>query len=188
MLPIPQIQINQQYGQLGINADLGTFDMQQPRPTMEITTTRPKLEQQTTPGLMTIDQSKAWDAMAIGPHLEVMNRIYSQAKDIALQGVARIVQEGNRLADILHGNAIADIAANYKFEFSEFDFAGPSSFLNVSTRYIPAHTDLEVQDGSIQMNTQVNKPQVNYNRGKLDIYMLQYPKVVITPPQIDLKR
>lgn len=67
MISMPQIQIHQEYARLGIDADLGTLDIKQPRATFEITTERPKLEVHSEQGVLYIDSSKAWDALGHGP-------------------------------------------------------------------------------------------------------------------------
>jgi hypothetical protein len=112
MISMPTIQIQQRYAQIGIDADLGAFHISQPIATFEINTTPAKLDAQYRQGTLRIDQSKAWDALAVGSNLNLMQRIYSEAKNIALQGTARIVENGNRMAAIQNDtNAFAEIAA-----------------------------------------------------------------------------
>lgn len=188
MLPLPTIQIHQQPALIGIDADLGKQNLRQPRATFEITTTRPQQEIRQPRGELKIDQSKAWDALARTPILETMNRIYSQAKDVALQGIARIVENGDKLAAIhLNTNPIADIAQQLTFERPEMSFAGPASFDNVDISYTARKAEIQVTDGKVNLNTHPNFPEHNYERGKLDIYMRQFQSVEITPPQIDVK-
>lgn len=187
-LPIPQIQIRQQYAQLGIKADPGLLDIKQPQATFELTTERPKLEIHSEKGALYIDSSKAWDALGHGPALETMNKIYSIAHEVAMQGIAKIVEDGNRLAAIHEGgNAIAEIAKEKGAEFFEFEFMGDASVNNVDVHFEPGKLDIQVEEGKVMLNTHPNPPEINYTRGKLDIYMMQYAKVEITPPQIDMK-
>lgn len=188
MISMPQIQIHQEYARLGIDADLGTLDIKQPRATFEITTERPKLEVHSEQGVLYIDSSKAWDALGHGPALQTMSKIYSRAREVALQGIAKTVEDGNRLAAIhLGGNAIAQISKEKGADFFEFEFMGEASMDNVDLNYVPATVDVRFQEGRTHLNTHPNAPEINYNRGKLDIYMLQYPKIEITPPQINIK-
>ncbi|MDQ0902945.1 DUF6470 family protein [Paenibacillus sp. V4I7] len=188
MSSIPQLQIRQQPALIGIDADLGTQDIRQPKATYEMKTDRPQLEIHQEPGDLQIDQSRAWDALGMGPILEAMSRIYTQSKDVALQGIARIVENGNRMAAIhLHGNPIADIAKQLTFEHPEFDYYGEASFDNVDITYTPFKAEINVIEGKINVNAQINQPEITYNRGKLDIYVRQYAKVEYIPPQIDFK-
>ncbi|WNR44693.1 DUF6470 family protein [Paenibacillus roseipurpureus] len=188
MTIIPQLQIHQQPALIGIDADLGTLEMKQPRPTYEMQVDRPKQEIRQPRGELEIDQSRAWDALGEGPILEAMNRIYSQCKNVALQGIARIVENGNRMAAIHEpGNAIAEIAHQLVFDHQEFDYYGEASYDNVDITYMAHKPEITVTEGKVNVNTHVNPPEVDYNRGKLDIYMRQYPSIEITPPQIDFK-
>jgi hypothetical protein len=187
-MSIPQIQIRQQPALLAIDADLGTQDIKQPAPTYEMSTERPKLEIRQPRGELKIDQSRAWDALGQGPILEAMNRIYSGSKNVALQGLARIVENGNRLGDLRYrGNPIADMAEQVRFERLELDYYGEASYDNVDIHYTAHKPEISVEEGKIHVNVHVNPPEINYNRGKLDIYMKQYQKIEITFPEIDLK-
>lgn len=192
MIPkqLPIVKIDQKYAKLGIDADLGTQSIKQPRPTMEMHVERPKQTIEQPRGQLTIDQSKAWDAMARGGNLLVMHRIYSQAREIAMQGIAKIVENGNRLAAIHEGgNPLADIASQTRVSFSEYQIAGPASFLNVQIRFDRQPPIIRAEDGKVHMNTRINPVQHSYKRGKLVFSMLQYPSVTFTPPdpQVDVR-
>lgn len=185
---IPQIQILKQSGILGIDADLGQQDIRQPKATFEIATTPPKLNIHAENGTLTIDSSRAYEALGRGPVLETLNKIYSQAKNVALQGIAKIVENGNRMAQISNpANAFAEIAGNQALDFFEFEFMGDASVNNVVVHYRPGKLYIQVEEGKVDLNTHPNPPEINYTRGKLDIYMMQYPKIEIIPPQIDIK-
>ncbi|MGG1552425.1 MULTISPECIES: DUF6470 family protein [Paenibacillus] len=188
MPSIPQIQISQQPALIGIDADLGTQDIKQPRPTYEMQVERPKQDIRQPRGDLDIDQSKAWDALGQGPILQAMSRIYSQCHEIAMQGIARRVEDGNRMWAIhLGGNPIAEIAKELSISRPQFDYYGEASYDNVDITYTANKAEINVVDGKVNVNARVNPPEIEYNRGKLDIYMRQYPKVEITPPQIDFK-
>ncbi|MDQ1911279.1 DUF6470 family protein [Paenibacillus sp. GD4] len=186
MVTFPQIQIRQQYAKLGMDADHAVIEQQQPKATYEMKRIPSQLDMKQPIGELTIDQSKAWDAYGKGGILTTMNRIYSQAESIALQGIARRVEQGNRLADIASKrNAIAENAKDLFFTFPEFDYAGPASYDNVDITYQARKPEIQVTDGRIDVNTHPNKPELSFQRGKLDMYMLQYASVEITPPAID---
>jgi hypothetical protein len=184
---IPQIHFSQQPARLGIDADLGKQDIKQPRAEYEMTTERPKVELHSPAGELFIDSSKAWDAMGLGGNLESMLRIYTNAKQIAIDGVTRRVLEGNRMAAIhTHENAIKEIAKNPP-QGNGFDTLGEASYLNVREQYIAHPVEVNYIQGKVNITTHPNAPQIEYNRGKLDIYMAKWPSIEFTPPQIDLK-
>ncbi|ULL20134.1 hypothetical protein DVH26_36640 [Paenibacillus sp. H1-7] len=149
---------------------------------------QPRLQMESPRGDMQIDQSRAWDALCRGGHLGTMNKIYSEARNIALQGIAKIVERGNSLGNIAAGgNPIVENAKQLFTERTEYNIAGLATSDNVDIHYTAQRPQIEVIGGSIEVNARVNKPELNVIRGKLDIYMLQYPKVEITPPQLDLR-
>ncbi|WP_409343775.1 DUF6470 family protein [Paenibacillus sp. MBLB4367] len=186
MVITPQIQIRQQPALLGIDADLGKQDIVQPRATFEMTTERPQQDIRQPRGDLDIDQSRSWDALGVGGVLQTMSRIYSKAPEIALQAIARIAQDGDRMAKIhIKSDAFKELAQNIRLEFGNFDVVPPTEYDNVDITYTANKADINVTDGRVNLNTQPNRPEISYNRGKLDIYMMQYPKVEITPPSID---
>lgn len=183
---IPQIQIYQQSAKIAFDADLGTWDMKQPRATVEQRTTPPRLEIHSPSGELSIDQSKARDALGIGGHLEATHRIYSQMRQIAMEGIARRVQEGSRLAAIhIDANPFAEIARTNAFRRSELQYTGPASYDNVELEYRAHPPEIQFIEGRVDRDVQVNHPILHYTRGKLDIYMQQYAKVTIIPPELD---
>lgn len=185
-MQIPQIQIHLQHAKLYIDADIGKQHIEQPQATVDMEQIKPEQHFHTTKGRLEVNQDRAWDALALGNSLETMSKIYSMASNIALQGIARIVQKGDQMASIhLGGNPIAQMAQDWKRSFPEFDFVGEASFDNVDLHYTPSELSIDTTPGRVNMNVQVNKPILEYERGKLDIYMSQYPKVEITPPQIE---
>ncbi|MEV5029663.1 DUF6470 family protein [Paenibacillus sp. LPE1-1-1.1] len=185
-MQIPQIQIRQTPAILSIDADNGMQSLEQPQATVEMEQVRPEQHFTTTRSRLEINQDRAWDALGLGGNLETMSKIYSMASDMALRGLARIVEQGNRMADIhLGGNPIAEMARDWQRTFPEFDFSGEASYDNVDVSYTPAEVSIETTPGRVELNVQVNRPIHQYERGKLDIYMSQYSKVEIIPPQID---
>lgn len=189
MAGIPSIQIRLQNAQIGIETTKGRLEISQPPADMEMKTTPPKLEIVQPKGDLTIDQSQAWDALGCGPQEQFLNRIYSEYKRVALEGIARIVENGNRLADIVHEpNAIADIAAEQAFEPSDINYLGEASYSNVKLDYVAHPPEIQVKEGSVDIIVTPHKPNIRYTPGHVNIYMKQYPKVELIPPQIDIKR
>ncbi|MCI3921329.1 DUF6470 family protein [Paenibacillus sp. TRM 82003] len=183
----PALHIQQQHAKIGIDADLGRYDIRQPRAEMEIQSTRGYYQMETKRGDLVIDQSKAWDALALGGALETLKRIYDKASSVALNGIGRIVERGNRLADLTGGgDPISDIGREEAYRFHEFHFTSPASFDNVDFYYTDRQLDVRWIDSVVDVNMQVRKPEIEYHRGKIDIYVKQYGKVTIIPPSIDL--
>jgi hypothetical protein len=185
---MPQIQIHQQYAKIGMNTEPGKQSIQQPKPTYEMHRVDPQLEIRQPKGQLEIDQSRAWDALALGGNLETMSKMYAMGPEMALQGLARIVEQGNRMADISNpADPIPEFARDWNRTYEQFDFRGPASMDNVDLRYTKGDVSINVIPGRIEVNSHPNPPVISYERGKLNMYMLQYNKVEITPPALDLK-
>lgn len=188
MVSFPKIQIYRQHAKLGINSAPASIEIKQPKAAWEMTTTPAKLDIHSPRGDLRIDQSKAWEALGMGGHLEWAMRIYSASRDIALQAIARIVDQGNQLAAIhKNSNAIADIAVQASQRTYHVNYAGPASYDNVDIQYTARKPDIEIIEGELNIHTRPNTPEINYIPGRLEVYMLQYPEVKIIPPQIDMK-
>jgi hypothetical protein len=185
---IPTIQIQTQPARMGMDATPAKLEIEQPPATFEMSTTAPILNIRSQRGELHIDQTRAWDALSMGPHLETMNKIYSAVKNIVLDTIGRIAEEGDQLAAIHRDtNAIADIAENRRVDRFELAFAGPAGYDNVDIEYIAHAPEIEYIKGEVNLHAQENKPHYQFTRGKLDIYVVQYSKVEIIPPQIDLQ-
>ncbi|MBP1157804.1 MULTISPECIES: DUF6470 family protein [unclassified Paenibacillus] len=189
-MQIPQIQIRQQNARLGIDADPGQLVIKQPKATIEMQAIHPKLHIDAEQGKLYIDNRRVQDALGNGPHLEVMNRIYSKCKEIVLQGIAKKVEDGNRMAMIHTGeDAIVALAlqSTQDLDFFEYMYVGDASFDNIDIRFEPGKFDIQVEEGRVDIHVQSNRPEVQYYPGKLDIYVSQYAQVEIIPPQMNIK-
>lgn len=186
-MAIGRIQIRTEPAKLEYEIKLGQYDMKQPKAHFELR--QPQAEQriEQPQGKLDVDSTRAWDALGVGGNLELMNRIYSNARNIALQGIARIVQAGNRMKDIANKNdAIAELAQDWRRTFPEFDTMGYASPLNVDVHYEPGNLVIEATPRPVELETWVTPPEIRYIRGKHDMYMASYGKVEITPPAIDM--
>jgi hypothetical protein len=186
-LAIGRIQIRTEPAQLAYEIKLGQYDIKQPKAHYELRQPRAEQHIEQPLGELHVDSSRAWDALGVGSNLEMMNRIYSNARNIALQGIAKIVENGNRMADIVNKNdAIAELAADWRVSFSEFDTTGLASPMNVDVRYEPGNLVIEATPRPVELETWVSPPEVQYIKGKHNMYMQSYGKVEIIPPQIDI--
>lgn len=188
MPSIPQIQIRQQFGRLGVEAEAAKITIRQPKADVDIHSEPAQVVTYYREGDLRIDQSRAWDALGIGNHLELMKRMYSSAKQVALEGIARIARNGDRMAEIDRpGNKIAEIAGEEWRLAPRLDVLGPASSDNVDIEYTPQKPDIRIRLGDVKIDVETHQPEVDYYPGSLHIYMAQYPKLEIIAPQIDLR-
>ncbi|TYP75724.1 DUF6470 family protein [Paenibacillus methanolicus] len=186
---IPQIQIHQEYAQIGLQTTPAQQEIEQPGPTIEMKQTSAKLTIEQTEGQLTIDQSRARDALALGNNLETMKRIYAKASQLAMSGIARTVEKGNQMAAIHQGgNPIAESAKDWRRTFPEFAFEGEASMDNVDIEYKASKPIIDVQQGGVEYNVTPNRAEHHYTPGKVEVYLRQMNRVEITPPVLDMMK
>jgi len=186
-MAIGQIQIQQQPALIGINIKQAEQSIEQPQATIDMRQIPAKLSIDQPAGILEINQDKAWDALGLANNLEISSRIYSQATEIALQGVARRMQEGNQLGDIAHvkSNPIPEMVKDWRDSGPLLPVVGMASIDNVDISYTPGKLDISVEQGGVDVHVTPNRPIHEYTPGKAEIYMQQYASVQITPPSID---
>lgn len=184
----PQIQIRQVYGQIGIDADLGEYRIRQPKADMSIQTQPTKLHISSRSPELEIDQSKAFEAYNGGKLGSFRDRVSAQIDQLWLEQIARIVEKGNRMAAIhMPGNAFAEQAREIFMNNETYiDYLGPASYDNVDISFQVYPLDVQVEHGSVELNVEIHRPEIEYYRGKLEIYMRQLPSLEITPPTINI--
>lgn len=181
------LQIRQTSGQIGIDADPGRFSIRQPKAELQITTQPGRLEVQSHHPVLQVDQSRAFAAYNGGPTLEMNQRIYSQLPSMFLQALAKRVEQGNRAAAIhIPGNTIAEIYGQDWRPVPFPEMRGEASLDNVDVRVQTSPPDIRYTPAQVDLQVVVNKPEISYARGKLDIYMKQYPSIQFIPPALDL--
>ncbi|MBU9706443.1 hypothetical protein KSP24_05800 [Paenibacillus sp. AK121] len=184
---IPMLQIRQTPAILHIDADPGQYSIRQPSADMELKTRRAQLEIHQYQPQLTIDQSAAFSAYNGGNYLEMNNRIYSGLPQIFLQAIAHKVEQGNRMAAIhIPGNTVANVFGEDTETHVLPEFRGPASMDNVDIHVETRAPDITYTPAVSEMHVTVNRPEIEYTRGKLEIYMQQYPSVAYIPPEIDV--
>lgn len=179
-LNLLRLSISQVYGQIGIDTHNASQSMESPRGDLSIEQPQAAMSIEQPSGELTVDSTEAWNALGEGPHLQFMSNIYSQSSSIALQGIARRVEEGNRMAQITNGsNAFAEIAFNNLHDSNPIEYTTGASNLNVKLNYDakPAIIDIEPQEANIQYTPK--KPDIQYNPGSVEIYMKQMNSIDI---------
>ncbi|MEK4276642.1 DUF6470 family protein [Paenibacillus sp. FSL R7-0026] len=187
MSTLPVLQIRTTPTLLSIDADLGQFSIRQPKAEVQLNTRPAKLTVESHPMRLSVDQSKAFSAYTGGNMIDMNARIYSGIQQIFLQNMAERVQQGNELAAIHKpGNTIANIIGS-DWQARPFpETRTPASSGNVETRVYTQAPDINFTPAVSEMNVIVNRPEIEYNRGKLDIYVKQYASIQYTPPAIDI--
>ncbi|GAB2721178.1 DUF6470 family protein [Paenibacillus thermoaerophilus] len=187
MPSISQIQIRQQFGQLGISAGLGSYRISQPKAQMEYETTYPQVKISQPNGELRIDQSAAWDALGVGGIIRTMNRVYDENVRQANKAIQRIVSDGDRMMNIAdEGFVIPELAKDLFHSFYDVSFEGPARYDNVDISYKARKPVIELQEGQLNADIRKREPEIEYNRRWVDVYVRQKPSIDIIPPRIDV--
>lgn len=184
----PILQIRQTPAVIGIDADLGTLSISQPKAELHITTTPGELTVQSSRPKLTVDQSRAWAAYHGGNMFEMNKRIYSGIQQLYLQGLARKVEQGNRMAEFFRpGNSIAEVYGTDTEPNSFPETRGPASFDNVDVRIETRMPRISFRAAHVDVEIEPHRPEIEYTRGKLNIYMQQYASVQFIPPEVNVQ-
>jgi hypothetical protein len=187
-ITLPTIQIRQQSARIGMETERGMMEIEQPKSDLSIQTNPLQADIQYNDGTLEIDQSRAWDALAMGSVLRLNDRIYSQARDIALRGIAKIVENGNRMAAIHNGgNPIADIAAEEAFSELGMVYPSEASIDNVDISYTANEPDIRIRPATVSIEFKAHAPQFKYHPSSVRVYLQQRNSLEFIPPQIDYK-
>ncbi|MEK4046391.1 DUF6470 family protein [Paenibacillus sp. FSL H8-0048] len=182
------LQIRQTPARIGIDADLGSFSITQPKADVSITTTPGELSVQSTPPELIIDQTRARAAYNGGSVLDMNRRIYSGIQQLYLQAIARRVEQGTRMAEFFKpGNSIAEIYGTDTEPNSFPEPCGPASYDNVDLRYEARAPEINFRPATVDIQVERHRPETEYTRGKLDIYMQQYASVQFIPPELNVQ-
>lgn len=184
----PILQIRQTPALLGMDTEPGQYSIRQPKADLEITTHQGEAEIYQYAPELTVDQSRAREAFTGGNFITMNQRIYSGIQQIFLQNIASRVDQGNQLAQFYKpGHSIANIIGS-DWQGRPFpEFRGPASMKNVDIRFEQRAPEFNIQQTKVDVQVQVNKPEIEYNRGRLNIYMRQYSSVEFIPPEVDLQ-
>lgn len=181
-----RLSIHQTFGQIGMESNPGTQTMQTEAGQMTIQSHPAALDFESQKGELQIDSSAAWDALGKGSYIRWANMIYSQIPNIALQAIARIVEDGNRLAAIAGGgNALADLAGEAMNDRPKLEYVGEASFLNVKISYAPHHIETRIEPQPTQIDYTPAKVNVQYQAGRVNIYERQKNKIDIEVSNYD---
>ncbi|REK69563.1 DUF6470 family protein [Paenibacillus paeoniae] len=186
----PQIQIEQIPARLDISSKQGLFNIQQKNATMNVKSTPGVLDVQSEPPVVAIDMSKTWDALTGGKPVSFMNRIYNQFGQFVQHAIENTVSTYNQIGDLtLEENPIPELALQGIFrQPPKVQIYGDASIANISFEAHVSPPKINYTPGKVEIETVPNKPQVEFQRGGVQIQMAQYPAVHITPPQIDILR
>ena len=165
-------------GQIGIKTTNAYLDMSQPKGEQFIRQIKPQMIIDRELPKVLIDQSQPFAEAGRKPWSQVAAEYAQMGRQQALEGIGRIVDDGNRMAMIQRKMpaAIPELALkNSRTKQHEFNFGMiPTSRPKIE---VTGHLNIDWQLGGVEYSYTPRKPVADYHPGKAEIYMKQYPHI-----------
>lgn len=178
---IPQIQIQQAFGRIGLEMIKGQWSIEQPKPILNLHQESGKLEMERSEGTQEIDTRKAWSALGKAKFDEFTDRIAQSSLESSMQNIAEIAQAGDRMMAIQNpGNAFAELARQNAFKVRPMEFRGEPNYDNVEVTFTPGSLSMNYMPARVTADPEIRKPVVDYYPGKVNPYLIQKNFIFIT--------
>jgi len=175
---LPQLQIRQTYAQLGLTIHKPIQEIQQPKAELNLRQEPAILEIKQPSGVLTIDTSEAQANMDLrGPIRRTSdNAQYGYEK--AMEAIAQISQEGDRLRAIEHkGKPIPDIAFEESIMYQNNYTIDRTIGDGIEIRYEARKPEINVQVRGVRLDPVIHRPIHHYTPGKVEGYIKQWNSI-----------
>jgi hypothetical protein len=173
------LQITKVNGKLGIDTTNTKMYITQPKADFEIEKKDAKLQIRTDQLKVIIDQQECFNETGLMDYMTLTEQNANIGKQGVAEGIDRIVAEGNILAAVENKiDAVAQISLNNMEPRLDYNFGlTPKSRPRIS--YTGGTVDIQVEDGYVKVHSKPNKPIIEVENGKVEISLLQHPKLEI---------
>ena len=165
-------------GQIGINTTHGSYTMSSPKGEQSIKQIKPKMTISGESPKVIIDSYQCWAERGLKNNIDLLTENAQLGRQAAIKAIDRIVGDGNRMAMITRRTppAIPEIAVKNSAPIQhEFNYTMiPKSRPKID---VVGNLKIDWQLGGVDINYTPKKPQIEYNRGKVEIYMQRYPEI-----------
>jgi hypothetical protein len=175
-MELAQIRMQQTFAQLGLDIQKPVQQIEQPQAELNMTQVAAIVEIHSAPGILTIDTSEAQANLDLRGPLRRTRDFAEFGRQRALEALAQISMEGDRLAAIEYrrSNPIAEIAFEESGIYENTDIIADSTGGDgIEINYQPQPVRFEVTLGGVRMNPEINPPILRYQRGKVEGYIRQ---------------
>ncbi|WP_151733759.1 DUF6470 family protein [Paenibacillus tengchongensis] len=188
MSAIPQIQIRQTPALIGLETTTGSMSIEQPKADLQITTKPGTWSMHSSAPDVTIDQSQARAAYTGGKYSEMTERIYSGIEQLWLQGIAKRMEQGDRMMKFFKpGNSIAEVYGEDWRPNPYPETRAPASIDNVRIDIKAVPVEREYHKAEVTIQAEARSPVISYSPGKVDMYLRQRNSISIIPPELDIQ-
>jgi hypothetical protein len=180
---IPQINIRQTLGQIGLRYEPQQWTVSSPPDQLTIQNSRVDLNIQTTPGQLLIDQSQAFADEGLRSPLAFSQYESSRAVQTAEHGTASNADWGQRFMHIEKGDPMKQYVSRDEDKSVALVPALVPSPFSVKTSYQPGKLSIQVNVTPVKVSETTQPVQVSLTPTKVDAYLAQQPQLqIITPP------
>jgi len=186
-----RLEMNSQMAYIGIQTKNAQVSIEQPSAELDIKTTHAKVNIETTLPKVRIDNSRPRAESGLKGNRELTQDMVQRAFADMQAGKARAAEQGNRLADIHKSkNVIAEVADDNAWGQFQKEFGMvtmPRSKPDIQV--IEGQNNIQVQEGKVEIKATPRKPIIDYQRGKVDIYLRQRNalEIKVVPDKFDMK-
>lgn len=173
------IRITTQQGQIGINTTNARLLITQRPAEIDTHTEQATLEMHTEQIQIRIDQQQCFNESGLMSPSAFSEDVSQQGKQAVYEGISRRAAEGNQMAAIEKGNdAIANIAFDNSFHIADFNITFmPKSKPEID--FVGGNIDIKVNEGSVEMKVKINRPDIEFEPGSIEIFLKQKPDISI---------
>jgi len=175
-----RIQMESQMGRIGMRTQPSQLQIEQPKADYELIIDEPKVRVESTLPKVQISQQQAFSESGLKGILELTSETAQIAKQLMFQGMSRVNQQGDELADIHKPDPLPDHAKYNAYDQFKKDYnvaTMPKSGPDIEV--IEGVLDIQVEEGNVDIQSKPNNPVIDYRMGKVEIYMDQYPSLKI---------
>lgn len=177
-----RIEMTSQPALIGLSTTKPVQSIEQPAPEVNINSELPRVSVESTLPKVRISQTKAFAESGLKGILQLGIENASRAMSKMISDSGRIVDEGNQFADIQNN---VDVVAENADQNAFGQFTGELNIVTMPTsgpdiELIKGENNISVKGGTVDINVNVNKPVIDYQRGKLDIYLRQMNSLTIS--------
>ncbi|SFE64987.1 hypothetical protein SAMN04324257_02404 [Thermoanaerobacter thermohydrosulfuricus] len=172
------IVIHQTFGRIGINTTPAQISIVSPKATLEIKQIPAKMEIDQKLPQVYIDQYQCFYESGLKSIFDLVHDEAQRSKQIALEAIGKIVEEGRFLASIEnHQNAISELAK--KAMEHEVTFTIDLMPKSRPKIWFEGYLNINWELGGAEIKAIPHKPQISAIPGHINIYMRQYPSIKI---------
>lgn len=164
---------------IGIKTTPTNISISQPKADFEMHQKHAKVRVKTEPIEIRIDQRQCFNEAGLKDNKAFMEDNAQEAEQDLLQGIDRIVSEGNMMAAIENNtDAIVEIALNNSIKIYDFnvDFVPKS---RPQIEFLGGNVDIQVDEGYVELKSKPNNPVIDVEVGGVEIYLRQNPELKI---------